>query len=81
LRFLIKVNTVFWKISTATNLELLKNAQLCEARPGLSHLLYFLFESMNHFVRFERKSFFVAGKAMAKRLGAEDGNRRPNNLF
>jgi len=31
--------------------------------------------------RLERKSFFVAGKAKAKRLGAEDGYRRPNNLF
>ena len=30
--------------------------------------------------RLEWKSFFVAGKALAKRLGAEGGNSCPNNL-
>ena len=48
--------------------------QLCEAQPDLSHFfIFFYFESMNHFVRFERKCFFVAGKAKAKRLGVEGG--------
>jgi len=31
--------------------------------------------------RLERKSFFVAGKALAKRLGVEDGLSCPNYIY
>ena len=31
--------------------------------------------------RLERKSFFVAGKALAKRLGVEDGSCCPNYIY
>lgn len=43
--------------------------------------LFFVFESSDHFLRFERKSLFCGGKQDGKkRLGAEGGNVRPNNF-
>ena len=51
------------------------------SQPDLSQLFYFLFESMNHFVRFERSSFFALGNALAKNSGSGRRKSCPNNII